>query len=69
VSAGFDTFHPLQREVIENILARRGTLAIMPSAAVNPFATRFLFIYHWQRHQATNPIVLTEQSQKIFLLG
>ncbi len=28
---GFDTFRPLQREVIENVLARRDTLAIMPT--------------------------------------
>ena len=28
---GYDTFHPLQREVIENVLARRDTLAVMPT--------------------------------------
>jgi ATP-dependent DNA helicase RecQ len=28
---GYDTFRPLQREVIENILARRDTLAVMPT--------------------------------------
>ncbi len=28
---GYDTFRPLQREVIENVLARRDTLAIMPT--------------------------------------
>jgi len=28
---GYDTFRPLQREVIENVLVRRDTLAIMPT--------------------------------------
>lgn len=28
---GYDTFRPLQREVIENVLARRDSLAIMPT--------------------------------------
>jgi ATP-dependent DNA helicase RecQ len=28
---GYDTFRPLQREVIENVFARRDTLAIMPT--------------------------------------
>jgi ATP-dependent DNA helicase RecQ len=28
---GYDTFRPLQREIIENVLARRDTLAIMPT--------------------------------------
>ena len=28
---GFDTFRPLQREVIENVLAHRDTLAVMPT--------------------------------------
>lgn len=28
---GYDTFRPLQQEVIENILARRDTLAVMPT--------------------------------------
>jgi len=28
---GYDTFRPLQREVIENVIARRNTLAIMPT--------------------------------------
>jgi ATP-dependent DNA helicase RecQ len=28
---GYDTFRPLQREVIENVLAKRDTLAIMPT--------------------------------------
>src|SRR5512141_298669 len=28
---GYETFRPLQQEVIENILARRDTLAIMPT--------------------------------------
>ena len=28
---GYDTFRPLQREVIDNVLARRDTLAIMPT--------------------------------------
>jgi len=28
---GYDTFRPLQQEVIENVLARRDTLAIMPT--------------------------------------
>ncbi len=28
---GYDTFRPLQREVIENVIARRDTLAIMPT--------------------------------------
>jgi len=28
---GYDTFRPFQREVIENVLARRDTLAIMPT--------------------------------------
>ena len=28
---GYDTFRPLQREVIENVLSRRDTLAIMPT--------------------------------------
>ncbi len=28
---GYETFRPLQREVIENVLARRDTLAIMPT--------------------------------------
>ncbi len=28
---GYDTFRPLQREIIENVLARRNTLAIMPT--------------------------------------
>ena len=28
---GYDNFRPLQREVIENVLARRDTLAIMPT--------------------------------------
>ena len=28
---GYDTFRPLQREVIENVLAGRDTLAIMPT--------------------------------------
>src|SRR5215218_3650279 len=28
---GYDTFRPLQGEVIENVLARRNTLAVMPT--------------------------------------
>ena len=28
---GYDTFRPLQREVIENVLARRDSLAVMPT--------------------------------------
>src|SRR5574341_2346791 len=28
---GYDTFRPLQREIIENVLARRDTLAVMPT--------------------------------------
>src|SRR6266508_2542736 len=28
---GYDMFRPLQREVIENVLARRDTLAVMPT--------------------------------------
>jgi ATP-dependent DNA helicase RecQ len=28
---GYDTFRPFQQEVIENVLARRDTLAIMPT--------------------------------------
>ncbi len=28
---GYDTYRPLQREVIENVLARRDTLAVMPT--------------------------------------
>src|SRR5512147_2640579 len=28
---GYDTFRPLQQDVIENILARKDTLAIMPT--------------------------------------
>src|SRR6185369_14072108 len=28
---GYDTFRPLQREIIENVLAHRDTLAIMPT--------------------------------------
>ena len=28
---GYDTFRPHQREVIENVLARRDTLAVMPT--------------------------------------
>jgi len=28
---GYDTFRPLQKEVIENVLARRDTLAVMPT--------------------------------------
>ena len=28
---GYDSFRPLQLEVIENVLARRDTLAIMPT--------------------------------------
>src|SRR5512147_2957816 len=28
---GYDIFRPLQREVIENVLARRDTLAVMPT--------------------------------------
>jgi ATP-dependent DNA helicase RecQ len=28
---GFDTFRPLQSEVIENVLAHRDTLAVMPT--------------------------------------
>lgn len=28
---GYDTFRPLQREVIENVIARRDTLAVMPT--------------------------------------
>ena len=28
---GYDFFRPLQQEVIENILARRDTLAVMPT--------------------------------------
>ena len=28
---GYDTFRPLQEEVIENVLARRDTLAVMPT--------------------------------------
>ncbi|OIN95133.1 MAG: ATP-dependent DNA helicase RecQ [Anaerolineae bacterium CG1_02_58_13] len=28
---GYDTFRPLQREVIENVMARRDTLAVMPT--------------------------------------
>ncbi len=28
---GYDTFRPLQHEVIENVLARRDTLAVMPT--------------------------------------
>src|SRR5512138_3846566 len=28
---GYDTFRPLQREVIENVLAHRDTLAVMPT--------------------------------------
>ena len=28
---GYDTFRPLQQEVIENVLARRDTLAVMPT--------------------------------------
>jgi ATP-dependent DNA helicase RecQ len=28
---GYDTFRPLQNEIIENVLARRDTLAIMPT--------------------------------------
>lgn len=28
---GYDTFRPLQREVIENVLARRDTIAVMPT--------------------------------------
>jgi len=30
-SFGYDTFRPLQEEVIENVLARRDTLAVMPT--------------------------------------
>src|SRR5438128_7136940 len=28
---GYDTFRPLQREVIDNVLARRDALAVMPT--------------------------------------
>jgi ATP-dependent DNA helicase RecQ len=28
---GYDTFRPLQRQIIDNVLARRDTLAIMPT--------------------------------------
>ena len=28
---GYDTFKPLQREVIENVLKKRDTLVIMPT--------------------------------------
>jgi ATP-dependent DNA helicase RecQ len=28
---GYDSFRPLQREIIANVLARRDTLAIMPT--------------------------------------
>ena len=28
---GYDDFRPMQREVIENVLAQRDTLAIMPT--------------------------------------
>jgi ATP-dependent DNA helicase RecQ len=28
---GYNTFRPLQSEVIENVLARRDTLAVMPT--------------------------------------
>src|SRR5512145_2797573 len=28
---GYDTFRPLQREVIDNVLARRDSLAVMPT--------------------------------------
>src|SRR5512138_3153149 len=28
---GYDTFRPLQREVIDNVLARHDTLAVMPT--------------------------------------
>ena len=28
---GYDTFRPLQREVIENVMSRRDTLAVMPT--------------------------------------
>ena len=28
---GYGTFRPLQQEVIENVLARRDTLAVMPT--------------------------------------
>src|SRR6476661_4881200 len=28
---GYDTFRPLQNEVIENVMARRDTLAVMPT--------------------------------------
>ena len=28
---GYDTFRPLQQEVIENVMARRDTLAVMPT--------------------------------------
>lgn len=31
---GYDTFRPLQQEVIENVMSRRDTLAVMPTGGV-----------------------------------
>jgi ATP-dependent DNA helicase RecQ len=37
---GYDTFKPLQREIIANVQARRDTLVIMPTAAASRLRIR-----------------------------